>query len=87
MVLEVQTAKGSPLIVKSHNDVLRNQLEVAAYRRWVPAIDAGWAEQRLRANSARGHLVQIAWATEHVYLQFAEEGRANLATMRRESSI
>lgn len=38
VVLEVVTADGTPLIVKSHNDVFRNQLEVAAYRQWVPAI-------------------------------------------------
>lgn len=39
----------------------------------------------LRANSARGHLVQIAWATEHGDLAFAEEGRSYLAKMRLES--
>ena len=38
VVLEVVTDDGTPLIVKSHNDVFRNQLEVAAYRNWVPSI-------------------------------------------------
>lgn len=36
----------------------------------------------LRANSARGHLVQIAWATEHGDVVFAAEGRAALARLR-----
>jgi Ser/Thr protein kinase RdoA (MazF antagonist) len=38
VVLEVVTTEGRPLVVKSHNDVFRNQLEAAAYRNWVPAI-------------------------------------------------
>ena len=38
VVLEVVTTEGTPLVVKSHNDVLRNQLEAAAYQNWVPAI-------------------------------------------------
>ena len=38
VVLEVRTDDGRSLIVKSHNDDYRNQLEVAAYQRWVPAI-------------------------------------------------
>ena len=38
IVLEVRTADGRSLVVKSHNDDYRNELEVAAYRRWVPAI-------------------------------------------------
>lgn len=36
----------------------------------------------LRANSARGHLVQIVWATTHGDEPFAAEGRAQLARMR-----
>lgn len=40
----------------------------------------------LRANSARGHLVQIAWATQHGDVQFAAEGRSYLEQMRGESS-
>jgi len=39
----------------------------------------------LRANSARGHLVQITWATQHGDFQFAEEGHTYLAKMRLES--
>lgn len=38
VVLEVRTDDGRTLIVKSHNDDDRNQFEVAAYQRWVPAI-------------------------------------------------
>ena len=38
VVLEVRTDDGRSLIVKSHRDLYRNQLEVAAYQRWVPAI-------------------------------------------------
>ena len=38
VVLEVRADDGRSLIVKSHNDDYRNQLEVAAYQRWVPAI-------------------------------------------------
>ena len=38
VVLEVRTEDGRTLIVKSHNDEYRNQLEVAAYQRWVPSI-------------------------------------------------
>jgi Ser/Thr protein kinase RdoA (MazF antagonist) len=38
IVLEVMTADGTSLIVKSHNDVFRNQLEAAAYRNWVASI-------------------------------------------------
>lgn len=38
VVLEVMTAEDTPLIVKSHNDGFRNQLEAAAYRNWVPSI-------------------------------------------------
>ena len=38
LVLEVRTADGRSLIVKSHHDEYRNRFEVAAYERWVPAI-------------------------------------------------
>ena len=38
IVLEVRTPDGRSLIVKSHNDGYRNDLEVAAYQKWVPAI-------------------------------------------------
>ena len=38
VVLEVRTSDGRHLIVKSHNDRFRNELELAAYRSWVPAI-------------------------------------------------
>ena len=38
VVLEVRTGDGRALIVKSHNDDFRNDLERAAYERWVPAI-------------------------------------------------
>jgi Ser/Thr protein kinase RdoA (MazF antagonist) len=37
---------------------------------------------RLRANSARGHVVQIIWATAHGDERFADEGRAQLARLR-----
>ena len=36
----------------------------------------------LRANSARGHLVQIVWATEHGDEPFADEGRRALRRLR-----
>ena len=38
VVLEVRDAEQRPLIVKSHNDDFRNQLERAAYEHWVPSI-------------------------------------------------
>ena len=42
--------------------------------------DLEWAG--LRASSARGHAVQIIWATAHGDLRFADEGRAQLARLR-----
>jgi Ser/Thr protein kinase RdoA (MazF antagonist) len=38
----------------------------------------------MRASSARGHVVQIIWATLHDDVRFADEGRAQLARLRSE---
>jgi Ser/Thr protein kinase RdoA (MazF antagonist) len=43
-------------------------------------------ERGLRARSAAGHLIQIAWATEHGDLPFADDGRRNLRRMRDETA-
>ena len=57
VVVEVRTDGGRALIVKSHHDAYRNDLERAAYERWVPAIAERAPELVAWSEDARGVLV------------------------------